>query len=209
LLLDVRGNPLIFSTLPLATIIAACAQPKPLGPAAYVPPAVGTVYEYADFKNTVLASNGWRVRFADDSGRQATHVAVFITDDPTHASQIDSVALAKLWPLEKGKETTVKIRAGSYVSRWMGHVVGQAQVAVPAGTFDTYVVQAVQRPEAFTDDKKQTMFLFTFWYAPSIAAVVQYETRYYAGPGNGTVVRSVLLKIDTSHVATTRAATKQ
>jgi hypothetical protein len=209
LLLAVRSSPLFFSALSIAAFSTACSKPKPLGPAAYVPPAVGTVYEYADFKNTVLASDGWRVRFADDSGRQATHVAVFITDDPTHASEIDSAALAKLWPLETGRETTLKIRAGSYVARWMAHVVGQAQVAVPAGTFDTYVVQAVQRPEAFTDDKKQTMFLFTFWYAPSIAAVVQYETRYYAGPGNGTVVRSVLMKIDTSHVATTRAATKQ
>jgi hypothetical protein len=49
--------------------------------------------------------------------------------------------------------------------------MGQAQVAVPAGTFDTYVVQAVQRPEDFGDPKKQTVFAFTWWYAPAIAAV--------------------------------------
>src|SRR5262249_5244467 len=144
-----HGRVLVPMSLAIAMTIAGCSEPKPLGPAPYVAPAVGTVYNYAGFKNTVLASDGWRVRLADDSGRQATRVALFITDDPDKASQIDSAKLATLWPLETGKEATVSMRAGSYVSRWMFHVMGQAQVAVPAGTYDTYVVQAVQRPEDF------------------------------------------------------------
>ncbi len=97
------------------------------------------------------------------------------------------------------------MRAGSYVSRWMFRVMGQAQVAVPAGTFDTYVVQAVQRPEEFADPKKQTVFGFTWWYAPAIAAVVQFETRYASGPQRGNVVRSVLRRVDTSRVAGKRS----
>jgi hypothetical protein len=204
-----RGERYALISLSIAAAIAACAEPKTLGPAPYVAPAVGTVYNYAGFKNTVLASDGWRVRFADDSGRQATHVAVFITDDPKQASTIDSAALAGLWPLETGKQATVMMRAGSYTSRWMFHVMGQQQVAVPAGTFDTYVVQAVQRPEDFTDPKKQTIFAFTWWYAPTIAAVVKFETRYYSGPQSGHVVQSVLQSVDTTHVAGQPSPAKQ
>jgi hypothetical protein len=200
------GNPSgFFGALSIALVAAACAEPKTLGPAPYVAPSIGTVYSYAGFTNTVLASDGWRVRFADDSGRQATHVALFITDDPKEASKIDSGALAGLWPLENGKQAIVMMRAGSYVSRWMFRVMGQAQVAVPAGTFDTYVVQAVQRPEELSDTKKQTVFAFTWWYAPAIAAVVQYETRYASGPQAGNVVRSVLRGVDTSRVVGKRA----
>jgi hypothetical protein len=186
--------------------LAACSEPKPLGPARYVAPAVGTVYNYVGFKNTVLESNGWRVRFADDSGRKATHVAVFITDDPGRPSQIDSAKLASLWPLETGKEVTVTMKSGDYASQWMFRVMGQAPVAVPAGMFQTYVVQAVQRPEKFTDSKTQTIFGFTWWYSPKIAAVVRFETRYFSGPAIGQVVRSELQSVDTSHVASTPSA---
>ena len=193
------------AVLATTAAVIACAEPKTLGPAPYVAPAVGTVYNYADFTNTVLASNGWRVRFADDSGRQATHVALFITDDPIKASEIDSAALASLWPLQNGKQVITTMRAGSHTTRWMFHVMGQAQVAVPAGTFDTYVVQAVQRPQEFNDPKTQTVFAFTWWYAPAIAAVVQFETRYYSGPQSGRVVRSVLRSLDTSRIARQRS----
>ena len=182
----------------VAATVAACSQPEKLGPAPYVAPPVGTVYAYLGFTNTVLSSDGWRVRFADDSGRQATRVGLFITDDPIVPSLIDTAKLASLWPLETGKEVTVTMRRGNYGSRWLFHVMGQAQVAVPAGTFDTYVVQAVQRPEAFTDPKKQTMFAFTWWYAPKVAAVVRFETRYFSGPASGQVVKSVLKSIDTA-----------
>ena len=195
--------------LSFAAVVVACSEPKRLGPAPYVAPAVGTVYNYAGFRNTVLASDGWRVRFADDSGRQATHVAVFITDDPIQASKIDSAALTSLWPLETGKQATVMMRAGSYVTRWLFRVMGQQQVAVPAGTFDTYVVQAVQRPEKFTDPKKQTIFAFTWWYAPAVAAVVKFETRYYSGPQAGHVVQSALKSVDTTHIARHESAAKQ
>jgi hypothetical protein len=49
------------------------------------------------------------------------------------------------------------------------------------------------------------VFAFTWWYAPAIAAVVQYETRYASGPQAGNVVRSVLRGVDTSRVVGKRA----
>jgi hypothetical protein len=199
-----RGNPLsILVTLFLLTVgvVAGCSKPEGLGPAPYVAPGVGTVYKYVGFSNTVLSSEGWRVRFADQTGRRATRVGVFITDDPDTPSKIDSTALAKLWPLANGKKASLRMISGSYVSRWDFNVVGQAQVAVPAGTFEAYVVQAVQRPDSIVDPAKQTVFAYTWWYAPDVAAVVKFETTYMSGPAQGQVVRSMLESIDTSKVA--------
>ena len=186
--------------LTVAIVSAGCSKPEGLGPAPYVPPGVGTVYKYVGFDNTVLSSEGWRVRFADQAGRRATRVAVFITDDPDTPSKIDTAALAKLWPLTDGKKVSLRMISGSYVSRWDFNVVGQAQVAVPAGTFETYVVQAVQRPDSLSDPAKQTVFAYTWWYAPDVAAVVKFETTYYSGPAQGQVVKSMLESIDTSKV---------
>jgi hypothetical protein len=196
-----RGNPLSTPAALLAAImLGACSKPEGLGPAPYVPPAVGTVYQYVGFKNVVLASEGWRVRFADDKGRRATRVGQFMTDDPDTPSQIDTATLAKFWPLTNGKKASLRMISGAYVSRWEFNVVGQAQVAVPAGVFDTYVVQAVQRPDSITDAAKQTIFAYTWWYAPEVAAVVKFETTYYSGPARGQVVSSMLESIDSSRV---------
>jgi hypothetical protein len=197
-----RGNPLsiLAASLPALMVIAGCSSPKGLDPAPYVPPAIGTVYQYVGFKNVVLSSEGWRVRFADDKGRRATRVGVFMTDDPDTPSQIDTATLARFWPLADGKKASLRMVSGAYVSRWEFNVVGQAQVAVPAGVFETYVVQAVQRPDSVTDADKQTVFAYTWWYAPEVAAVVKFETTYYSGPARGQVVRSMLESIDSSGV---------
>jgi hypothetical protein len=191
---------ILWALLLAGGVVTGCSKPEGLGPAPYVAPGVGTVYRYAGFDNTVLDSEGWRVRFVDQKGRRATRVAVFITDDPDTPSKIDTAALAKLWPLTNGKKVSLKMVSGSYVSRWDFNVVGQAQVSVPAGTFETYVVQAVQRPDSLSDPAKQTVFAYTWWYAPDVAAVVKFETTYYSGPAQGQVIRSMLQSIDTSKV---------
>jgi hypothetical protein len=203
--LGTRGNPLsiLRTLLFVVAIVTGCSKPEGLGPAPYVPPAAGTVYKYVGFQNTVLDSDGWRVRFADQKGRRATRVGVFITDDPDTPSKIDSAALAKLWPLANGKKASLRVTSGTYVSRWDFNVIGQAQVAVPAGTFETYIVQAMQRPDSITDPQKQTVFAYTWWYAPEVAAVVKFETTYYSGPAQGQVVRSMLEGIDSSKVGDT------
>jgi hypothetical protein len=191
---------ILAALMPAVFVIAGCSKPEALGPAPYVPPAVGTIYQYVGFKNVVLSSEGWRVRFADEKGRRATRVGLFMTDDPDTPSQIDTATLAKFWPLANGKKASLRMVSGAYVSRWDFNVVGQAQVAVPAGVFDTYVVQAVQRPDSVTDAEKQTVFAYTWWYAPEVAAVVRFETTYYSGPARGQVVRSMLESIDTSRI---------
>ena len=161
------------------------------------------MYSYVGFKNVVLSSDGWRVKFADESGKRAARVGVFITDDPDMPSRIDTAALSKLWPLANGREASILMTSGDYKSRWLFNVVGEAQVAVPAGVFEAYVVQAVQRPEAMTDPKTQTVFTYTWWYAPTIAAVVKFETKYVSGPAIGNTVSSMLQRVDTVALKTT------
>jgi hypothetical protein len=197
------------STLLSIATVAGCNKPEGLEPAPYVAPAVGTVYTYAGFKNVVLSSDGWRVRFADQQGKRAVRVGLFITDDPDTPSQIDTAALRKLWPLENGREVSILMTSGDYKSRWLFKVVGEAQVAVPAGVYEAYVVQAVQRPEAMTDPKQQTVFAYTWWYAPEIAAVVKFETKYVSGPAIGNAVSSMLQRVDTVAIKSSDTAKVQ
>jgi hypothetical protein len=195
---------LVGAVLLAAATVTGCGEtPKGLEPAPYVAPAIGTMYSYVGFKNVVLSSDGWRVKFADESGKRAARVGVFITDDPDTPSRIDTAALSKLWPLANGREASILMTSGDYKSRWLFKVVGQAQVAVPAGTFEAYVVQAVQRPDSVTDPKKQTVFAYTWWYAPAIAAVVKFETKYVSGPAIGNTVSSMLQRVDTVALKTT------
>jgi hypothetical protein len=193
-------------------MVTGCSdkQPEGLEPAPYVAPAVGTMYSYVGFKNLVLSSDGWRVRFADEQGKRAVRVGMFITDDPETPSRIDTAALRRLWPLSNGREVSILMTSSSgYKSRWLFKVVGQAQVAVPAGTYESYVVQAVQRPDSVTDPKKQTVFAYTWWYAPAVAAVVKFETRYVSGPAIGNTVSSMLQRIDTVALKTADTAKVQ
>jgi hypothetical protein len=193
-----------WSTVAFTAIVLqlSCSAPPPLGPAQYVAPAVGTTYRYIGFTNVVLSSEGWRVRFADDHGREGLRVGLFITDDIKHPSEIDSTALARLWPLHKGAETVVMTRRGRDQSRWMFKVIGEKYVDVPAGNFQTYIVQGVMRPEKLTDPKTETTLAFTWWYAPSINAVVRFETTYVSGPATGQVAISALEGIEAPKTAT-------
>ena len=177
----------------------ACSLAEPsLPPAPYVAPAVGTVYRYAGFSNTVVGAEGLRTRFVDDSGRQGLRVGLFISDDPEHPSQIDPAQLGALWPLESEKQTNVVVRNGPSAWLWRFKVLGVQDVTVPAGRFQTYLVQAVQRPDTIRDPKatQETVVGYTFWYAPSIAAVVRFRTTYYSGPAMGRVVQSELRAVE-------------
>ena len=190
-----------------ATAAAACSQRgASLPPAPYVAPAVGTVYRYAGFSNTVVGAEGMRTRFVDDSGRQGLRVGLFLSDDPQHPSEVDSARLAELWPLDTGKQVTVVVRNGPSAWRWMFKVVGVQRVRVPAGEFQTYLVQAVQRPEPMPDPKTATVVGYTWWYAPSIAAVVRFKTSYFGGPAAGRVFASELRAVERPTAATPSAS---
>jgi len=188
---------------------ASCSRgERSLPPAPYVAPAVGTVYRYVGFNNTVVGVDGMRTRFVDDSGRQGVRVGLFISDDAEHPARIDVAQVTALWPLEVDKQSDVRVHDGARAWLWRFKVVGEQNVNVPAGRFETYVVQAVQRPDSIRDPKsgQETVVGYTFWYAPSIAAVVRFRTTYFSGPATGKVVQSELRGVQSPGTgASTRA----
>lgn len=142
--------------------------------APYVPPAVGTRYVYTSFAQTITANDGLRTRFVDHRNLPGERLALFIPQNPAAPLTVDPAALARVWPLRVGRETRVATARGPLRWEWRLRVVGTERVRVPAGTFDTYVVEAVEvatRTATPTAEPRVT----TFWYAPAGGAVVRFS----------------------------------
>lgn len=175
----------------LALGIAACDLGPPEAP--YVAPTPGTVYDYGDFTNTIVSSDGWRVRYSDNHGREAERIGVFLTGDPREPLQVPPAVLDSLWPLRPGHETAFQVRRGPEVWRWELRVLPvEEEVTVGAGRYRTIVVQGVQTPELVRSPQVAGAVLHSWWYAPEAEAVVRFRTTYLAGPAQGRVVEGAL-----------------
>lgn len=188
------------SLLPVAgtlILLGACTGgEEEAATAPYVSQEPGTVYHYAGVTNTITAVDGWRTRFTDNAGREGSRVGLFISENPAQPTQVDSADLAALWPLRVGKETEMKVNRGDEVWRYEFRVTGTQKVTVPAGEFDTFVVQAVETPELVRDPAKSYSAMYTWWYAPEIGNVVKFKTSYLSGPPAGRVYESELEKVE-------------
>lgn len=179
----------------LAAALALGASACDLGPpeAPYVAPAPGTVYDYGDFTNTIVSSDGWRVRYSDDRGREGERVGLFLTGDVVEPLQVDPAVLDSLWPLRPGHETAFQVRRGPEVWRWELRVLPvEEEVNVGAGRYRTIVVQGVQTPELVRSPRAASTVMHSWWYAPEAKTVVRFRTTYLAGPGQGRVVEGAL-----------------
>ncbi len=170
--------------------LGACDADPQTAP--YVAPAPGTVYDYGQFTNTITSADGWRVRFSDNQGRQAERVGLFLTGDVEEPLQVDPAALDSLWPLKPGREAAFEARRGPEVWRWELRVLEGEEITVPAGTFQTFVVQGVQTPELVRSPQTSATVLHAWWYAPAINSVVRFRTTYLTGPAQGRVVEGEL-----------------
>lgn len=166
-----------------------------LAPAPFQPPAVGTTYAFDRFVTTVTAVDGWRVDFRDPAGRPGSWVGVFLPDNPASRLALDDAALAKLWPLEVGNETVLETRRDPLRWRWTLRVVGTEVVTVPAGRFETYVVEGIEAPVIAASPTPATT-LNTWWYAPSVNAVVRLMTMRQMPGHDPAVFRAQLERID-------------
>jgi len=111
--------------------------------------------------------------------------------------KFDKAAIRKLWPLTDGKDAKVPMTYGYGLAKteaaarkkWTRSETGsihytvlrREKVTVPAGTFDTVVIQ---RDRSFTKlaDKKTDSHRRTAWFAPSLGYVVKQVIQYE--PGN-------------------------
>jgi hypothetical protein len=89
-------------------------------------------------------------------------------------------------PLQVGKEwrseaSSTNPKTGeAYSFSWVTKVVAQEQVTTPAGTFDTYRVEAKMRQVNTKDQTRAAMVTHTFWYAPAVKRWVKkgFEARF-------------------------------
>ncbi len=77
-------------------------------------------------------------------------------------------------PLQVGKEwrseaSSTNAKTGeAYSLSWVTKVVAQEQVTTPAGTFDTYRVEAKMRQVNTKDQTRAAIVTHTFWYAAAV-----------------------------------------
>ena len=185
--------------------LSACSRLAEEAP--YVAPRPGTVFHYRGMENRITGSQGWRTTFVDGLGREGLRWAVFIPDDARHPAEIDSAELARLWPLKVGNEAVVRVKHGPEVYRWEFRVGWKGSITVPAGRYDTYMVQAVQQPELVRDPRTAYTAMYTWWYAPAVPGVVRFITKYVGGPAAGRVIASELEKLDAPAPAPAAAGT--
>lgn len=194
--------------LPLAAqggAAAAKRAPDPvLAPAPWAPPAPGTTFRYEGFTYRVGRTEGWRTSFVDDRGAPGQQLSLFFSEDPRKPFKFPSDSIAVLWPLRTGGRTSFQVFKGELQWRYVLRVIGTERVTVPAGTFDTYLVTALELPLLTSDPAGVRTRMTTFWYAPSINAVVRFLAITTTPAGEKTQRKVQLLSITAPTAATRR-----
>jgi hypothetical protein len=92
-------------------------------------------------------------------------------------SQVDARAVERVWPLSVGKETSYILSHNGSSWQETMKVVRTERVTVPAGTFDTYVVErhSLGTGSNYFDGTR------TYWYAPSVGFMVKFDIKIKAG----------------------------
>lgn len=171
----------------IATALLAACEPG-VEPMPYSPPPVGTVYDYGGQTNTITKVDGWRTTYRDDVGREGTRLALFITEDPRRPFTPDSVAIGELWPLRPGQQTVVIVKRDSEEYRWEFDVTDTTTITVPAGTFSTFIVEGVEKPQLVRNPARAVTVSNRWWVAQPNNTVVRFSSTYLTGPAAGRQV---------------------
>ena len=137
-------------------------------------PAAGTVIRKSTGGQITFAeADGLRCAYTDEAGQKHQRYALFTdADGPLARKELDP-----LWPLKQGNTVSFTvIEAYPLINRMTlpNHeevfaVTRQERITVPAGTFDTYVVEWREQATGTS----RTSALITQWYAPGIGCVVK------------------------------------
>jgi clan AA aspartic protease (TIGR02281 family) len=145
----------------------------PGGEVAFHCPWPGTIARYDTGAVLIYTGqNGLRCSYKDESGKTLEKYAAFGDD----AQWIDA-GLGKLWPLKVGTEANFSVMStasiGESKSAMSEHlkVIRRETLTVPAGVFDTVVVQCDETGEIEARSQYNGMRLF--WYAPELGLVVK------------------------------------
>jgi len=145
---------------------------RPIDPAEFRCPSAGTVVRTsAGQQYTFTQANGIRCGYTDENGAARERYALF-ADGLAKSARSD---LDALWPLRIGKRIEFDVidvsagqdpygdsRALAKNYRESFEIVQQQSVTVPAGTFDTFVVEWREKQMSVGGGEA----LITLWYAP-------------------------------------------
>jgi hypothetical protein len=205
---NARALNALLSTLELKKDAEAAAAPAPqvaaLPPeATHVPvrfgddvafrcPAPGTEIDFSDGTRRVFAAS--TAPGVLDCSFTAAGAARAATAFGAFSSSSAEEALQRLWPLRVGNQVSFVNQANidrSYDETY--RVVRHEMATVPAGTFDTFIIEWDGRgTDQYANGYHETA---TFWYAPEIGYVVKVEHHLmgglYARLGDEEAVRVV------------------
>jgi hypothetical protein len=131
--------------------------------------------------------------FTDNRGRMGMFNALFIPDSPDQPLIIADSSLRRLWPLRAGNITDLVTRRGEVRNLWRITVVGAESISVAAGRFATYRIDGVEQTILTPNPKEAVVNIVTWWYAPSIAAVVKFNTLQAVGSRQGAMQKNELV----------------
>jgi hypothetical protein len=144
-------------------------------------PAGTTVYSGVSGYIEIVAVDDMQVTTINAAGEISHRFGLF--DPLPIEAQLDARAPEGIWPLVVGKE--ISFARSRDDSKWQEtiKVVRTEHLTVPAGTFDTYVVERHTLGMGGNDFDGTSMY----WYAPSVGDIVKYDVTVKSGtptPGN-------------------------
>ena len=163
-------------TLALTTLLALAGSFAALGQ-----PPTGE-FRYPPVGTEIVTTNE-TLRVEDVRGFDATlrvlrtgktigvHAQLFSGAAVGNVLQYDRRAVEGLWPLSVGKTVDVNTNRENQVWQVEFKVLRTERVTIPAGTFDTFVIQQRERGIGSNSYRGTT----TRWYAPSLGLSVKYE----------------------------------
>jgi len=152
-----------------------------IAPVEFHCPSAGTVFRTSTGQQFKFnETNGMRCGYTDESGNARERYAVFVDGFGRYArKEMDS-----LWPLKVGSRAEFEIidtspvqQSEKYLQRNFREsfsVVRQESISVPAGTFDTLVVEWREQSMGI---HTATEVLITLWYAPQPGYIVKSSVR--------------------------------
>jgi hypothetical protein len=144
--------------------------------APFVPTRPGTTITMQDGGwLRLVATDDMVMTTVDSAGRIAHHFAMFLP--LAVEAQFDRRIADGLWPLEVGNEASVVVTRGDQSWRYTLKVLRSETVTIPAGQFQTYVVE--RRQQGMGSNFHES--IATYWYAPSVGTVVKFESKLLAG----------------------------
>lgn len=133
----------------------------------------GAVFKNS-YGNTLTVANVWGhfVEFRDQSGKDyLTYALLYSPDTKLRGNEHVMQAIDTLWPLAPGKTASAWVYNGEWAWKLSWRVVGPQTVQVPAGTFETWLIE-------HTEESLQGGYVgkTRSWYAPNIGWNVRYRS---------------------------------